>query len=221
MLKHRLVMLIPAIAFNAFAAEPTPEMQKRCNAEGEVYAFYALARSTGVTKESSLEGLKSGNFSQDQVTLRKEAIESVYGEEKYANPTLIKEIALEACIHWQSEASARGMNLDQSTGTLEAAVKARAVEPSPETKEWCDQKTQAYALVAEGRDQGLTVDQWLQKIDAQHVSDELKNDLRAGVVVAYKMFPNLGPKSLKQVTYAQCLADNRIDDENQAAALKK
>ncbi|HGN1515721.1 MULTISPECIES: hypothetical protein [Pseudomonas] len=221
MLKQGLALVLSSVAVTSFAADPTPEMQKRCNAEGEVYAFYALARSTGVTKESSLEGLSSGNFSQDQVTLRKEAIESAYGEQSYANPTLIKEIARESCIHWQTEAATRGMSLDQTTGTLRAAVKARAVEPSQETKVWCENKTAAYAVVAEGRDEGMSVAQWLQKIEAQPVSDALKEDLRAGVIVAYKIFPNLGPKSIKDVTYAQCLANNRTDDEQKALSEKK
>ncbi len=56
MLKQGLALVLSSVAVTSFAADPTPEMQKRCNAEGEVYAFYALARSTGVTKESSLEG---------------------------------------------------------------------------------------------------------------------------------------------------------------------
>ncbi|WP_017519993.1 hypothetical protein ACQCLI_32155 (plasmid) [Pseudomonas nitroreducens] len=221
MLKQGLALLISLIALHAYADGPTREMQKHCDAEGEVYAFYALARSTGVSKESSLEGLNSGNFTQDQVTLRKEAIASAYGEQNYANPTVIKRLAVDFCLRWQSEAAARGMNLDQTSGTLKTAIQSRAVAPSEYTKTLCDLKASRASMAAQGREKLVPADQWFRAIDAQSISDSQKVLMREGVIAAYETFPDLDPDALKQVINAKCLAENQINDENKALSQKQ
>lgn len=114
---------------------------------------------------------------------------------------------------------------------VESISSVTAVSSEPAQQSWtpseiirkhCEKTANVYQVVAQMRDQGVEPGAVFEAVDSKVRSQEDKDTVNVGVLVAYQLHPNIPASRFKEFWYQQCLNDNREGDiEHQAEITEK